>query len=80
MNAQLMIQPSTFIDSGIQVKSVRGAYLFKFSDDLQERLETLNKKQRAANLTSEESVELTGILELDRIFTLLNAKIIAESV
>lgn len=79
MNAQLMIQPSTFIDSGIQVKSVRGAYLFKFSDDLQERLETLNKKQRAANLTSEESVELTGILELDRIFTLLNAKIIAES-
>ncbi|NEQ34678.1 MAG: hypothetical protein F6K04_27595 [Leptolyngbya sp. SIO4C5] len=79
MNAQLMIQPSTFIDSGIQVKSVRGAYLFKFSDDLQERLETLNEKQRAANLTSEESVELTGILELDRIFTLLNAKIIAES-
>jgi hypothetical protein len=30
-------------------------------------------------LTSEEEAELTGILELDRIFTLLNARIIAES-
>jgi hypothetical protein len=30
-------------------------------------------------LTSSEEAELTGILELDRIFTLLNAKVIAES-
>jgi hypothetical protein len=79
MNAQLMIQPSYFIDAGIQIKSVRGLFLFKFSDDLQERLESLNEKQRESQLTSDEEVELTGILELDRIFTLLNAKVIAES-
>ncbi len=79
MNAQLMIQPSSFIDAGIQIKSVRGLFLFKFSEDLQERLESLNEKQRESRLTSDEEVELTGILELDRIFTLLNAKIIAES-
>lgn len=79
MNAQLMIQPSSFIDSGIQIKSVRGLFLFKFSEDLQERLESLNEKQRESQLSSDEAVELTGILELDRIFTLLNAKIIAES-
>lgn len=79
MNAQLMIQPSSFIDSGIQIKPVRGLFLFKFSEDLQERLERLNEKQRELRLTSDEEVELTGILELDRIFTLLNAKIIAES-
>jgi hypothetical protein len=79
MNAQLMIQPSFFIDAGIQIKPVRGLFLFKFSEDLQERLESLNDKQRESQLTSDEEVELTGILELDRIFTLLNAKIIAES-
>jgi hypothetical protein len=79
MNPQLMIQPSSFIDAGIQMKPVRGLYLFKFSDNLQERLETLNAQKRDSQLTAEEEAELTGILELDRIFTLLNAKIIAES-
>ena len=61
------------------MKPIRGLFLFKFNDDLQERLENLNEKKREANLTADEEVELTGILELDRIFTLLNAKIIAES-
>jgi hypothetical protein len=79
MNAQLMIQPSSFIDAGIQIKLVRGLLLFKFSEDLQERLKNLNEKQRESKLSPDEEVELTGILELDRIFTLLNAKIIAES-
>ncbi|XGV87408.1 MAG: hypothetical protein ACAF42_18210 [Limnothrix sp. BL-A-16] len=79
MNAQLMTKPSSFIDSGIQIQSVRGLFLFKFSEYLQERLENLNEKQREGLLTSDETVELAGILELDRIFTLLNAKIIAES-
>ncbi|MBE7385289.1 MAG: hypothetical protein F6J95_028305 [Leptolyngbya sp. SIO1E4] len=80
MNAQLMIQPSSFIDAGIQMQTVKGLYLFKFSEALQTRLETLNERKRESTLTTDEAVELTGILELDRIFTLLNAKIIAESV
>ncbi|MDX2240515.1 MAG: hypothetical protein NW224_07520 [Leptolyngbyaceae cyanobacterium bins.302] len=79
MNPQLMIQPSSFIDAGIQMQPVRGLYLFKFSDGLQERLETLNQKQRESVLTTDEAVELADILELDRIFTLLNAKIIATA-
>ncbi|MBD2060589.1 hypothetical protein H6F88_32105 [Oculatella sp. FACHB-28] len=79
MDAQLMIQPSFFVDAGIQVESVRGSSLFKFSDDLQERLDNLNEKKKKSSLTPDEEAELTGILELDRIFTLLNAKIIAES-
>jgi hypothetical protein len=79
MNAQLMTQPSSFIDTGIQIKPVRGVFLFKFSEDLQEKLETLNEKQRESKLSSNEEIELAGILELDRIFTLLNAKVIAES-
>jgi hypothetical protein len=80
MNAQLMIQPSSFIDAGIQIKAVRGLFLFKFSEDLQEKLENLNERQRQSCLTTDEAVELRGLLELDRIFTLLNAKVIAESV
>jgi hypothetical protein len=79
MNPQLMIQPSSFIDAGIQIKPIRGLFLFKFSDDLQARLESLNEKKRELSLTPDEEMELTGILELDRIFTLLNAKIVAES-
>lgn len=79
MNAQLMIQHSFFIDAGVQIKPVRGLFLFKFSEDLQERLENLNAKQQESELTLDEVVVLTGIFELDRIFTMLNAKIIAES-
>jgi hypothetical protein len=75
-----MVQPSSFIDSGIQIKPVRNLYLFKWNDDLQNRLQFLNQKKRDLILTSEEESELKGILELDRIFILLNAKIIAESV
>ena len=80
MNVQLMVQPSSFINSGIQVRPIHNLYLFKFNDDLQDRLEFLNQKKRDLILTLDEDSELKGILELDRIFTLLNAKIIAESV
>lgn len=79
MNARLMIQPSSFVDAGIQMQPIKGLYLFKFSNDLQDRLETLNGLRRESNLSEDEAAELTGILELDRIFTLLNAKIIAAS-
>ena len=61
------------------MKLVHNLYLFKFNDDLQDRLEFLNEKKRDLQLTLEEDYELMGILELDRIFTLLNAKVIAES-
>jgi hypothetical protein len=78
MNAQLMIQPSSFIDAGIQIKPVRGLFLFKFSEDLQARLERLNEEQRESKLSPDQEVELTGLLELDRIFTLLNARMVVE--
>lgn len=79
MPTQLMVQPSAFVDAGIQMQMVRGLPLFKFSDALQDRLDELNDQRREAELPSEEQVELAGILELDRIFTLLNAKVIAEN-
>lgn len=79
MITQLMVQPSSWVESGIKISKVRNLHLFKFTDELQFRLDVLSEKKKAGLLTSEEDAELTGILELDRIFTLLNAKIIAES-
>jgi hypothetical protein len=79
MTAQVMVQPSFWVESGIIIKKVRKAYLFKFTDALRSRLEDLSERQKFDALTAEEAAELAGILELDRIFTLLNARIIAES-
>ena len=79
MIAQMMVQPSSWVESGIQISKVRNLHLFKFTPELQSRLDILTEKKKADMLALEEEAELTGILELDRIFTLLNAKVIAES-
>ncbi len=78
MITQTMVQPSFWIEVGIQIQKVRGLNLFKFNDDLQARLEELIARQKANLLTTEETSELAGITEIDRIFTLMNARIIAE--
>ncbi|MEA5452382.1 hypothetical protein VB780_27665 [Leptolyngbya sp. CCNP1308] len=79
MITQMMVQPSSWVDSGVTLRKVRGQSLFKFTDSLQIRLDDLAERQKTDELTEIEQAELAGILELDRIFTLLNAKIIAES-
>lgn len=79
MITQTMVQPSSWIDSGIQIQQVRGLNLFKFTEDLQTRLETLLEKHKAQTINETETAEFAGITELDRIFTLMNARIIAES-
>jgi hypothetical protein len=78
MITQLMVQPSFWVESGITIKKIRHAYLFKFTDELQSRLEDLSERKKSDTLSAEEEAELAGILELDRIFTLLNARLIAE--
>ena len=79
MITQVMVQPSFWVESGITIKKVRNAYLFKFTDELQARLDDLSERKKSDTLSAEDAAELAGILELDRIFTLLNARIIAES-
>jgi hypothetical protein len=74
----MMVQPSSWVEAGIEIQTVRGLKLFKFTDDLQARLESLLDKHKAETLTTAEAAELAGITELDRIFTLLNARIIAQ--
>lgn len=79
MITQMMVQPSSWVATGIKITKVRELHLFKFTDELQLRLNQLNQRQKAEALTLDEVAELAGILELDRIFTLLNAKVIADS-
>jgi len=79
MITQTIVQPSSWVEGSIKLQKVRGLNLFKFTDELQDRLEMLIDRQKANILTQEEIAELAGITELDRIFTLINARIIAES-
>ena len=79
MMTQTMVQPSSWVAEGVQLVKVRDRHLFKFSDALQSRLDELNQQLKATALTETEAAELAGILELDRIFTLLNAQLIDHS-
>jgi hypothetical protein len=47
--------------------------LFKFTDELGDRLQTLLDKKKADALTAEEAIELEAIGELDEIFSYVNA-------
>jgi hypothetical protein len=79
MITQMMVKPSSWVSTGIVMARVSDRYLFKFSETLQNRLDDLNEHLKESGLNEEEKAELAGILELDRIFTLLNTKIISES-
>jgi hypothetical protein len=79
MITENMVKPSSWVEKGVKISKVRQLCLFKFTDELQHRLDELSEKNKIETLTLEEAAELAGILELNQIFTLMNAKIIAES-
>ncbi len=62
MITQTMVQLSSWIEFGIQIQKVRGLNLFKFTDELQTRLEVLivqlccteSNRQKAHTLTTAE--------------------------
>ncbi len=75
---QVVISPHSLLEKGIKVEKVDLLCLFKFTDDLQSRLEDLLEKNKTGLLTTEEEAELNAIGELDRIFTYLNSLLIAQ--
>jgi hypothetical protein len=77
MIAETMIKPSSWINQGIVLRQVENFNLFKFSDELQDRLDELNDRLKTLGLSESEQAEWKGLLELDQIFTLLNAKVLA---
>jgi hypothetical protein len=79
MITETMVKPSSWVTTDVRMEKVRNLYLYKFSETLQNRLDDLNDRLKASQLNDEERAELAGILDLDRIFTFLNAQIIAQS-
>jgi len=64
----------------IQLEKVGGCNLFKFSETLQLRMESLLERKKADAITPDEIAELDAIGELDRIFTYVNAVLAADHV
>jgi hypothetical protein len=78
MTPVLMIEPSSWLRSGITVKEIDGVSLVKFTDELHIRMEELLEKKKAELLTPQEKAEYAGITELENILTFVNAKLIAS--
>jgi hypothetical protein len=75
---QVTISPASLLDQGICVEDVEGLRLFKLADALQVRLEGLLEINETAALSQEEQAELVSLTELERFFTYLNARLIAQ--
>lgn len=74
----IISKPSSLL-SNIYIKKVDNFRLFKFDDRLQTRMEELLERKKADSLTPEEAIELEAIGELDRIFTHINAMLVAQT-
>lgn len=74
-----MIAPSYWLGSGIRLEQVNGFSLFKFTDELQSRSDSLLERSKAGVITLEEKAELSGISELAQIFTYANSLLAAKS-
>jgi hypothetical protein len=73
----VLSKPSSLINE-IQMAKVGTWNLFKFSESLQLRMETLLDKKKDDLLSPEDVAELDSIGELDRIFTHINAMIASD--
>jgi hypothetical protein len=69
----------SFLIHEIQIEKVGNWNLFKFSESLQLRMESLLEKKKADIITIDEVAELDAIGELDRIFTHINAMLATQN-
>jgi hypothetical protein len=72
-----LLKPSALISKGLSVEQINNLTLFKFTDELGDRLQTLLDHKKSNMLTPEETIELESIGELDEIFSYINAEIAA---
>ncbi len=75
----ILNKPSSLIHE-ICIEKVDRWKLFKFSESLQHPMELLLEKKKADPLMAEQVAELDAIKELDRIFTHINAMMVAQNV
>jgi hypothetical protein len=74
-----LLKPSALLPKGLRVQQINNLTLFKFTDELGDRLQMLLDKKKADVLTPEETVELEAIDELDEIFSYINAVMAARA-
>jgi hypothetical protein len=74
-----ILKPSSLIPKGLCVHQINNFTLFKFTDELGERMQMLLDKKKADSLTPDEALELEAIGELDGIFSYINAVIVARA-
>lgn len=79
MVTQLMVQPSGFLASGVQMRQLGDVSIFRFTDDLQDRFEVLMERAKSDSLLESEQAELDGITDLARTFTFINAQLAAQA-
>lgn len=72
-----LVKPSTLLPKGLRVQQINHLTLFKFTEELGNRMQTLLDKKKANSLTSEETLELEAVGKLDEIFSYINAFIAA---
>jgi hypothetical protein len=58
---ETLLKPSTFIPNGIQVEQINNLTLFKFTEELCDRLQDLLDRKKANLLSAEKSIELATI-------------------
>ena len=73
----VIVRPSSLL-SNIQIEKLDNLNLYKFDNKLQARMEELLERKKTDLLTTEEAIELEEIGELDRIFTHINAMLVAQ--
>ena len=74
-----LIKPSILLPEGLRLERTPTVMLFKFTEELGERMQVLLDKKKGVGLTPEEALELATIAELDEIFSYANASIASES-
>ena len=72
---ELMKQPSSWLPNGINLNLADEFRPFSFTEYLQLRLEELLEKNRENLLNSDEQAELAGLLELEKVFSFIKAKL-----
>ncbi|NJN59573.1 MAG: hypothetical protein HC879_19840 [Leptolyngbyaceae cyanobacterium SL_5_9] len=70
-----LLKPSMLIPKGLRVQQINNLTLFKFTDELGDRLQVLLDRKKASTLTADEALELEAIGELDEIFSYINASL-----
>jgi hypothetical protein len=74
-----LLKPSMLIPKGLRVQQINNVTLFKFTDEMGDRLQSLLDRKKADTLTADEALELEAIGELDEIFSYINAVMIARA-